>query len=226
MIETALPLLLGRRSRNMLDKRQRVFAAALSLFEERGFGGVTTQAVSERADIAVGTLFRYAPTKNDLLLMVYNERLREALACGAEDARAKADPVAAIMALVTPMVVQGSAKAENVQVYQRELLFGAPGEPHRAEGLKLIADLQAAILVRLMAATGRADGETEDAARLAAISIFAAAHLIISRGSTGAHAEHDPITDLHGQIRQIVCGFLATRNNPEDNWQAFASGEG
>lgn len=216
MDETVLPHPLGRRDRNMLDKRQRVFEAALSLFEERGFSGVTTQAVSERADIAVGTLFRYAPTKNDLLLMVYNEWLRDALARGAEDARNTADPVTAIMALVTPMVVRRSTKAENVQVYQRELLFGVPGEPHRVEGLKLIADLQAAIVARLVAAAeeaGSTKGGPADAARLAAISIFGAAHLIVSRGSTEAHADHDPMTDLHGQIRQIVCGFLATQKH-------------
>ncbi|MGP3708967.1 helix-turn-helix domain-containing protein [Gordonia paraffinivorans] len=42
---------------------------------ERGFSAVTTQEVSARAGVAAGTLFRYAATKSELLLMVYNEVL-------------------------------------------------------------------------------------------------------------------------------------------------------
>ncbi len=77
----------GRRDRNMREKRRRIFDAATALFDERGYHAVTTQEVSERADIAVGTLFRYAATKNELLLLIYNEKLRHALERGAERAR-------------------------------------------------------------------------------------------------------------------------------------------
>lgn len=48
----------SRRDRNMRDKRDRIFRAAAELFAERGFAAVTTQEVSDRADVAAGTLFR------------------------------------------------------------------------------------------------------------------------------------------------------------------------
>ena len=45
----------SRRDRNMRDKRDRIFRAAAELFAERGFAAVTTQEVSDRADVAAGT---------------------------------------------------------------------------------------------------------------------------------------------------------------------------
>ncbi len=67
----------GRRERNKAEKQDRIFAAAANLFEERGFDAVTTAEIAEAADVGAGTLFRYAATKGELLLMVLNERLRE-----------------------------------------------------------------------------------------------------------------------------------------------------
>ena len=62
-------LTVGRRVQNMRDKRERIFRAAHELFTERGFDRVTTQEISERADVATGTLFRYAASKSELLLL-------------------------------------------------------------------------------------------------------------------------------------------------------------
>jgi AcrR family transcriptional regulator len=45
-------------------------AAARELFAERGVSGVTTQQIADRADVAIGTLYRYAATKAELLIMV------------------------------------------------------------------------------------------------------------------------------------------------------------
>ena len=199
-----------RRERNMPDKHARIFRAAAHLFAERGFGAVTTQAVSERADIAAGTLFRYAASKDALLLMVYNQELRTALAEGAERAGRLPDLVDSIVAMVAPILELGRLHAENLAVYQRQVMFGSPTEKYRLEGLALFADLEAAIAARLTAHAERSDCPPQpDAARLASISVFAAAHLAVSRASTGAHPGHSPMEDLRAQIRQIVDGYLA-----------------
>ena len=42
------------------------------LFAEHGVGGVTTQQVADRADVTIGTLYLYASTKAELLIMVQN----------------------------------------------------------------------------------------------------------------------------------------------------------
>ncbi|AYF99378.1 TetR/AcrR family transcriptional regulator [Protaetiibacter intestinalis] len=187
----------------MLEKRERIFAAAAELFQERGFAAVTTQEISERADVAAGTLFRYAATKGELLLMVYNELLRASVEEGRRAAAERGDTADAVYAMVAPIVTDAARAPENATAYQRELLFGPPTEQYRGAGLELIAEIERSIAARLLAdhpATGA------DAARLAAASVFAVTHLAIARNSTGAHAHHDTLDDLRTQIAQLVAG--------------------
>lgn len=203
------PGLVGRRDRNMQDKHVRIFRAAAELFDARGFAAVTTQAISDRADVAAGTLFRYAASKDELLLMVYNQRLRAALKQGERVAADLTAPVAAVLAMVLPILKLGHQYPENLAVYQRQLMFGQPGEKYRVEGLALINELETCVAEKLLQfAAARGQVLAPAAARLASISIFAATHLAVSRVSTGAHPGYDAEDDLRGQIQQIVDGCL------------------
>lgn len=69
----------GRRERNKSDKRARIRDAAAALFEQRGFDGTTTGAIAARAGVAKGTLFLYASDKQDLLHLVFHDRLDRAV---------------------------------------------------------------------------------------------------------------------------------------------------
>jgi AcrR family transcriptional regulator len=200
----------GRRDRNMSDKQARIFQAAAGLFDERGYSCVTTQAISERADVAAGTLFRYAASKDELLLMVLNQALHAGLTEGAKRARALRDPVDVVVEMVTPILHLGHRHAENLAVYQRQLMFGPPGEKYRSEGLALLARLEAAVAARLLEqAAARGLPARPELARVASISVFGAAHLAVSRASTGAHPDHAPMDDVRAQVRQIVDGYFA-----------------
>ncbi|MBC9004895.1 TetR/AcrR family transcriptional regulator [Micromonospora aurantiaca (nom. illeg.)] len=196
----------------MQVKRDRIFRAAAELFDERGFAAVTTQEISERADVAAGTLFRYASSKSELLLMVYNEEFGRAITSGLERAAGEEDVIDAIVGLVTPVVERARERSENSIAYQRELLFGSPTERFRSEGLALVARLESAIADRLVReAESRGCAADEDAARLAGAAVFAVMHLAVARMSTGAHPGHDATEDLRRQIGQIVTGFLQAR---------------
>ncbi|WP_344387355.1 helix-turn-helix domain-containing protein, partial [Streptomyces aureus] len=72
----------GRRERNKQLKLDRITAAARELFAERGVDEVTTQEIADKADIGTGTLFLYAKTKGELLLLVQNSLYTEALEQG------------------------------------------------------------------------------------------------------------------------------------------------
>jgi AcrR family transcriptional regulator len=67
----------GRRERNKLAKRARIVAAARDLFRRQGFADTTTQQIADAADIGTGTLFLYARTKEDLLVMVFRDEMLE-----------------------------------------------------------------------------------------------------------------------------------------------------
>ncbi|WP_328402129.1 TetR/AcrR family transcriptional regulator [Nocardia sp. NBC_00403] len=212
----------GRRQRKMRDKQSRIFEAAAALFAERGFESVTTQQLSDRADVAAGTLFRYVSSKGELLLMVYNEDLRLALELGDAQSRSQSEPVDAVLGMVRPIVEAADRHVENTVAYQRELLFGSPTEKYRAEGLALVAQLEAMIAARLAAAArqgGRESRRLDKQALLAGRSVFAVLHLILARPSTGVHPGDGAIGDLRDQITQIVAGFFASldRADTEDD---------
>lgn len=196
-----------RRARNMQDKRTRIFTAAAELFAERGFDDVTTQEVSDRADVATGTLFRYAANKGELLLMVYNEEFGRAIHAGVERAAGVTDPTEAVLAAIDPVLAVGRLNAPDTVAYQRELLFGNPDAPYRAVGLSLVRDLESAVADLLVGVWGE---DRRAPARLAARSVFAVLHHTLVQPSAGTHPEHDPDADARGQVAQIVLGYLAT----------------
>ena len=203
----------GRRERSMHDKQLRIFEAAAALFTERGFDAVGTLEIAERADVAAGTVFRYASSKAELLLMVYNRELRDAINVGARAAVAHADPVESVNALVQAVLASSARNPANVVAYQRELLFGPVTEQYRTAGLALVGELEDAIASRLVTAARSAGADDTlilREAHLAARTVFAALSLLLAGPSTGAHPEADPTEELRGQIAQIVRGFLAT----------------
>lgn len=56
-----------------MDKRERLFEAALHLFVEFGFHNTPTSKIAREAGIANGTLFYFFPTKDDLVKALYLE---------------------------------------------------------------------------------------------------------------------------------------------------------
>ncbi|QCQ15993.1 TetR/AcrR family transcriptional regulator [Microbacterium sp. RG1] len=190
----------GRRERGKQLKRERIFAAARDLFDEFGYAGVTTQQVADRADVAVGTVFRYAATKAELLLMVRNEDVRHAVRRGLDEAGAVADATEAVQTALRPLFDTAAQRAADAAVYQRELMFGDANDPYRADGLAVVAELEDGI-ARIL--TG---GRQSAAARSAARAIFACAHIVLVRPSGG---ERFDTTDLPRQIAQIVAGYRA-----------------
>ncbi|MEP7765156.1 helix-turn-helix domain-containing protein [Sanguibacter sp. 25GB23B1] len=139
------PAPLGRRERNKQLKLERITAAARELFSEHGVDEVTTQQIADAADIGTGTLFLYAKTKGELLLLVQNSSYADALVRGRAAAAATPDVLAALMAIVRPVVECNRAQVENGRTYLREMVFGDPEEPHHREALALTVQTEEAI---------------------------------------------------------------------------------
>ena len=133
--------ILGRRDRNKAAKKDAIIQAATELFGEYGYAGTTTQQVAQKANVADGTLFRYAGSKPELLLMVINERLRPLVAA----ASAGALPVEnAILEMLSPLIDLADSQPANAGPFLREVLFGEDGQ-HRRESLQLVDQLVARI---------------------------------------------------------------------------------
>lgn len=70
-------------AKNQAKRRQRVMSAAMGLAASGGFEAVQMRDVASEADVALGTLYRYFPSKEHLLVSVLVE-LVDALRTGIE----------------------------------------------------------------------------------------------------------------------------------------------
>jgi len=135
----------GRRERNKQEKLDRITAAARELFTERGVDEVTTQEIADQADIGAGTLFLYAKSKGELLLLVQNSLYAEALADGKSAAERIPGVLDAVMAIVGAVVNCNRKQVDNGRTYLREIVFGDPEEPHHRDALVLTVQTEEAI---------------------------------------------------------------------------------
>lgn len=78
---------LGRREQNKLEKRGRIIAAARALFTHKGFEATTSQEIADAAGVAGGTIFTYARTKEDLLILVFHDEMLEVVGAAYEAAQ-------------------------------------------------------------------------------------------------------------------------------------------
>ncbi len=60
------------------ERRRRILDAAVALASKGGFEQMQMRAVAERADVALGTLYRYFPSKIHLLVSVLGQQFEQA----------------------------------------------------------------------------------------------------------------------------------------------------
>ena len=80
---------LPRREREKLRQRQEMLAAALDLFSEKGYHNVSMHQVAERAEFAIGTLYKFFQNKEDLykaLVLEQCDRFHDAIVRAIEKA--------------------------------------------------------------------------------------------------------------------------------------------
>ncbi|MCS5721690.1 TetR/AcrR family transcriptional regulator [Herbiconiux sp. CPCC 203407] len=191
---------LGRREREKQAKLARITAAASELFAKRGVDEVTTQQIADAADIGTGTLFLYAKTKGELLLLVQNARYADALTRGRKAAKAERTTLDALLALLAPIAECNRAQVDNGRTYLREMVFGDSGEPHHAEALSIVARTEEAIADILAERAGVAPGQAATLARVISAIQFLELAASVNTGST--------VPDLLASIRAQVAAIL------------------
>jgi len=190
----------GRRERNKQAKLDRIMAAASELFAEHGIDEVTTQQVADKADIGTGTLFLYAKTKGELLLLVQNAHYADALERGRADADAIRDPLDAVMAIVRSIVECNRIHVENGRSYLREMAFGDPTDPRHGEALAIAAQTSDAIAAILRRDERRQQSDAANLARIVSAIMF-----VSMAASTNAVLSVDDIVeDIRAQVGILV----------------------
>lgn len=155
----------GRRERQKLERERRILAAARRLFDRKGFADTSMEEVAARAGLAVGTLYNYFSSKDQLLFAISRSDTEQLVMIGERIlADPPDDPVEAIAAL-TEVMVQGITAGERR--LWRELFVAAIAAPDTlgarlfALDMRLIAQLTA--MLDLLKARGAVNASVDSA---------------------------------------------------------------
>lgn len=105
--------LLSRREREKLWQRQQMLAAAVELFSRKGYHNVTMHEIAQKAEFAIGTLYKFFRNKEDLykaLMMDVSGRFHDALT------QAITEPEDPIDKLRNYVSIKGAVFQENAAV--------------------------------------------------------------------------------------------------------------
>ena len=141
--------------------REKVLAAAVGLFAERGTEG-SLEEVAKRAGVGIGTLYRHFPTRDALVEAAYRNEVAQ-LRAAADELLAELPPDAALEAWMRRFVDYGTAKRGMRDALQS---IAGGGADLFAETRGQVTDA-VAVLLRAGAEAGtlRADVEPEDVLR-------------------------------------------------------------
>jgi len=135
MAAAGIVAFVGRAERNKRDKRARLIAAARELFRTKGFEQTTTSEIADRADVGKGTLFFHAKSKDELLVMVFQEDMGRTIdrAFSTVPDRPLLDQA---MHVFDAMLRQDRRELELARIFVKELAF-VKGDHH---GIDAVTD--------------------------------------------------------------------------------------
>jgi AcrR family transcriptional regulator len=141
------------------ERRSRMLAAAQALAIEGGWDAVQMRDVSERADVALGTLYRYAPSKVHLLVGVMRaatETLGRSLEKRPANGGTAAHRVREVLARGT-RALQREPRLTDAMV--RALMFA---DATAADDVNEVTRQTTRTIITAMNANGRAESEDDD----------------------------------------------------------------
>ena len=185
------------RERKKTAKQERILEAATRLFAEKGYEAVTTAEIAEAAEVGVGTLFRYAGSKAELLVAVMNSRFAEGIEAGLSEAAEGRAMAESIIAILRPFVEESMTHPENMLAYEREALFGSV--EHREKATSSVSRVEQAILQVMLLHRARPRDPSADLEDIAH-TIYAVLYLDIVKVTTGRSA----MADLPARVRRSV----------------------
>jgi AcrR family transcriptional regulator len=135
---------LGRREQNKVEKRGRIIAAARALFMHKGFEATTSQEIADAASVAAGTVFTYAKTKDDLLILVFHDEILEVVERAYDAALRERELLDQVVVFFETLVAYHERDLPLARLLMRQL-----GYVSSAEQREMVGDLMTTLLRRL-----------------------------------------------------------------------------
>lgn len=190
------------------EKRQRILAAALKVFAQRGFYNAKVSEVAREAKVADGTIYLYFRNKDDLLISLFEDRmdflihrLREVLA---DDNGAPLSRVRTVIHSHLQIADRWPALAEfiTVELRQSSKFVKEYENPKFSEYLQILREL---------IEEGQEDGSIRSDldARMVARSIFGALdEALLTLVLAGRNSE-ETLTRTASQLTTLFCDGIA-----------------
>ncbi|MFD6336188.1 TetR/AcrR family transcriptional regulator [Streptomyces sp. NPDC060131] len=183
---------LGLRERKKLRTRTAIRRAAFGLIAEQGYEATTIEQIAEASEVSPSTVFRYFPTKEDIVLTDdYDAVMASVLR-----SRPAGEPPLESIRFLLDQTLQSILATEYDEAIQRtKLMVEVPAVRARmtetmAESAKLLGDI-------LAERTGRAPDDLE-------LRLFIAAMLSVVREVTLYWGEHGNQDDLRVLVRHAL----------------------
>ncbi|TDC12724.1 TetR family transcriptional regulator [Streptomyces sp. 8K308] len=178
------------RERKKIRTRQAIRRAAYRLFDERGFDATRVDEIAEAAEVSPSTVFRYFPTKEDIVLSDEEDPLIEA----ALRARpADEPPLTALRAALYDVMSELWARPEALAELRQRMRLVASVPAIRARMHESIGRSGDVLHGALAERTGRAPGDLE-------LRVFTGAML----GALTEALLHWTEEGLQGDLRDVL----------------------
>ncbi len=142
------------------DRRSRMLKAARQLAAKGGYEGVQMRDVADRAEVALGTLYRYFPSKVHLLVAVMNESA-EGLAERTERAPIPGDTAAERVTHVLGQAIRGLQREPLLsEAMTRALMFA---DTSAATDVHSVTVHMTGMIIRAMRGPDREPNEDDEA---------------------------------------------------------------
>jgi AcrR family transcriptional regulator len=131
---------IGRRESQKQDRERRIIAAARRLFDRKGYARTAMEEIAARAGVAVGTLYNYFPSKDELLLTILRRETDALIDAGEKVLREPRGNLADAVSAIAGLFVDSITSDERG--LWREVLAAAMSSPERMRSRLFELDLR------------------------------------------------------------------------------------
>ncbi len=148
------------RSRPTRDEtRHRLFEAAADLFEARGIGAASIEAIAETAGFTRGAFYSNFATKDELIIAMLEDHVERSLQRSRDLLALHHDPVDFVVALRAVDRSQQDPLGRSPLLHMELILYVARSHQHRPELAKRLR-ARRAVIAEIIATTNRGTGDS------------------------------------------------------------------
>jgi len=127
----------SQRERNKRDKQNRIIGAARALFQSQGYQQTTMAQIAAAADVATGTLFLYAKSKEDLVILVFLDEMYDVVESSFAARDTGSSALTGILTFLRGIIEYHAADMDIARALMKELTFLS--NPERSSDVSQIA---------------------------------------------------------------------------------------